>query len=332
MAKTIIITESQFDYITGNKINESNLSLKRMVNELREFENKNNIILEKGGVAAFPYINAIKNIYNYVQEYILNNNLNDTIWDVDIPKQLTRGIDFIHNLNINIIVVFNGSKNINRGVTNGHKKIDGHISIENKWKEENIVIHCSCDKNKQLNKMDFCSLLIHELNHSYQELQNALSDSSNNSIDDTNILHWYTNQVSFSSNNFLDKFIKEIFYYLFSSSEVNAYIAGTYGEMLSMDGERKDFIKDRENLLAYRIYKYFISNLYTLNYLTDDDWLNIRDYLDFYDRSISRKSYGMESFKNNFYKKINYALQKYYKGIIRAAFLYYDTKDEMSNQ
>lgn len=107
----------------------------------------------------------------------------------------------------------------------------------------------------------------------------------------------------FSSDEFTDKFIKDILYYLFSSSEVNAYIAGTYGEMLSIDGERENFLKDREKLHAYKIWKYFTSNLDTLNYLTDDDWENLRDYLDVHNRSISRDSYGIESFKNRFYKK-----------------------------
>ena len=102
MAKTIIITESQFNYITENKTNVNKRFLKRIIKELKEFENKNNLILERGGVATFPYIDAIKNIYNYAQEYIIKNNPNvsDIAWDFDIPKYLTRGIDFIHKQHV----------------------------------------------------------------------------------------------------------------------------------------------------------------------------------------------------------------------------------------
>ena len=334
LAKTIIITESQFNYITENKTNVNKRFLKRIIKELKEFENKNNLILERGGVATFPYIDAIKNIYNYAQEYIIKNNPNvsDIAWDFDIPKYLTRGIDFIHNLNINIFVILSNENNINMGKAKGHKKIDNSISPYNKWKEGNILMHCYCNGNRILNKSEFYNILIHELNHTYQELQNALSNSSNNSIDDANILNWNAKKEFFSSDEFTDKFIKDILYYLFSSSEVNAYIAGTYGEMLSIDGERENFLKDREKLHAYKIWKYFTSNLDTLNYLTDDDWENLRDYLDVHNRSISRDSYGIESFKNRFYKKIDSCLRKYYRGIIRAAFLYYDNKDEMARE
>lgn len=124
MAKTIIITESQFNYITENKTNVNKRFLKRIIKELKEFENKNNLILERGGVATFPYIDAIKNIYNYAQEYIIKNNPNvsDIAWDFDIPKYLTRGIDFIHNLNINIFVILSNENNINMGKAKGHKK------------------------------------------------------------------------------------------------------------------------------------------------------------------------------------------------------------------
>ena len=171
MAKIIIITESQFNYITENKTNVNKRFLKRIIKELKEFENKNNLILERGGVATFPYIDAIKNIYNYAQEYIIKNNPNvsDIAWDFDIPKYLTRGIDFIHNLNINIFVILSNENNINMGKAKGHKKIDNSISPYNKWKEGNILMHCYCNGNRILNKSEFYNILIHELNHTYQE-------------------------------------------------------------------------------------------------------------------------------------------------------------------
>ena len=76
MAKTIIITESQFNYITENKTNVNKRFLKRIIKELKEFENKNNLILERGGVATFPYIDTIKNIYDNKDEMAKENTNN----------------------------------------------------------------------------------------------------------------------------------------------------------------------------------------------------------------------------------------------------------------
>lgn len=344
MAKTIIITESQFDYITEGKLNEKSqnqekdngLFLKKMIKELHEFESKKNLMLERGAVAAFPYMGTLKNICKYIQQYIYNNKptidstSNYTSWEFTIPKYLTRNIGFFKELIIDVTVYINpnGDRYSGHGGCTSYKNPSQYITTDGKWEIGKIFLFCCCDENRKLFERTFFHTAIHELNHKYEELKNALSDNSNRVFYDSATLRELAQKETFSYIPEVDKFIKDILYRLFSSSEANALVSATYGDLLSMNSERKNFIKDREELLPFNMYKYFKNNLYVLDYLSDDDWEHLRGFLDFYGQNISRASYGLESFKNKFYKKVNFCLKKIYNGIIRAAFLYYDNKDE----
>lgn len=336
MGKTIIITESQFDYITEGKMNEDKRFIKRMIKELHEFENKNNLILERGAVAAFPYMGTLKNICKYIQQYIYNNepvvdsSANYISWNFIIPNLLTRNIDFFKELKMDVTVFYNpnGDRYSGHGGCTAYKNPNQYITTDRKWERGEIFLFCCCDGSRRLFERTFYYTAIHELNHKYEELKNALSDNSNRIFYDGTTLRELAQKETFSHIAQVDKFVKDILYRLFSSSEVNALVSGTYGDLLSMNSERKNFIKDREKLISFNMYEYFKNNLYLLDYLSDEDWEHLRDFLDAYRQNISRSSYGLESFKNKFYKKVNFYLRKIYNGIIRAAFLYYDNKDE----
>ena len=71
--------------------------------QLKEVEKKVITLVESRGVAAFPYRKNISNIIEYINREFSKGNTEFTI-----PKNLTVGIDFIDDLEINLKL--NGKK------------------------------------------------------------------------------------------------------------------------------------------------------------------------------------------------------------------------------
>ena len=74
---------------------DSTRFLKRIIKETNEYELKENSILERGGVAAFPYAGTLENICQYVKQYIQTNDPVNNQWQIVIPKKLTTAIDWL---------------------------------------------------------------------------------------------------------------------------------------------------------------------------------------------------------------------------------------------
>lgn len=325
--------EKLIDYGTEQELKtvDSTRFLKRMIKETNEHELKENSILERGGVAAFPYAGTLQNICQYVKQYIQSNDPINEQWRIVIPKKITAAIDFFEELDLVIIVDIIPDSNFSSGGGGVIVKKNPQLQISNnKFLNGNIIIYAECDEDKNLCERTLYSSLVHELNHKFEELKNSSSKNPNRLYNDTVGLNIEASRRNFSQNPEANQLLKDIFYRLFSSSEVNALIAGTYGDLMGMNSQRKNFLNDRNHLQSYYVYYTISSRLSLLNELSDEEWMNVKNFLDG-KKKVTKIDHKLQSFKNKFYRMVNVYLKKLYDGIIRAACTYYD-KIEDYNQ
>ena len=303
--------------------------LKRMIKETNEHELKENLILERGGVAAFPYAGTLQNICQYVKQYIRSNDPINNQWEIVIPKKITAAIDFFEELDLVIIVDIIPDNNFSSGGGGAvvKKNPQQQLSNNNKFLTGKIIIYAESDKDGYLCERTLYNSLVHELNHKYEELKSSSSKNPNRIHNDNKNLRAGASAQIFTQNQEINQLLKTIFYRLFSSSEVNALIAGTYGDLMGMHSQRKKFLNDRIHLQSYCIYYEIASKLHLLNKLSDEEWMNIKNFLDG-KKKITKKGHGLQSFKNKFYRMVNVYLKKLYDGIIRVACTYYDRAEE----
>lgn len=333
--RTIYLTREQIekliDYGSEQELENADNErfLKRMIKETNEHELKENSILERGGVAAFPYAGTLQNICQYVKQYIRSNDPINNQWQIVIPKKLTTAIDFFEELDlvINVEINKNGFYRSGGGYTVIEPNPQTQLSNDGKFWNGEIVIYADCDEERTLYEQTLYNSLVHELNHKFEELKNSSSKNPNCIFDDSDNLNVVASEQTFSQNKEIDQLIKDIFYRLFSSSEVNALIAGTYGDLMGRHSQRKNFLKDRYYLQSYYLYRTISSKLPLLKGLSDEEWMNIKNFLEG-KKKITKKDHGLQSFKNKFYRMVNVYLKKLYDGIIRAACTYYDSIEE----
>lgn len=308
---------------------DSTRFLKRIIKETNEYELKENSILERGGVAAFPYAGTLENICQYVKQYIQTNDPVNNQWQIVIPKKLTTAIDFFEELDLVIIVdiVQDGYFSSGGGGTIIKKNPQQYLSNNNTFQNGKITIYAECDEDKNLCERTLYNSLVHELNHKFEELKNSSSKNPNRLYNDTVGLNIEASRQNFSQNPEANQLLKDIFYRLFSSSEVNALIAGTYGDLRGMQSQRKNFLNDRNHLQSYYVYYTISSRLSLLNELSDEEWMNVKNFLDG-KKKVTKIDHKLQSFKNKFYRMVNVYLKKLYNGIIRAACTYYDKMED----
>lgn len=296
--------------------------LRKQLKESNDFENSQNLLLERGGVAAFPYNKAIQNICNYVNSYIRTNEPNaDNIWVIKILPKLTKPIDIFKNLNLVVTVKFDtGEFDFGSGESFVYANPKAYIA-DGKWINEQINITALCDEHRYLYNSTLYNSLYHEINHKYEELRNYLFDGSSRLSDDNNRLRIQAGNRRFTNDNATDELIHDILYHLFSSSELNALIAGAYGDFAGMKSQRQDFMSDRESTQAYLTYYKISHQLPLMEKMPDVDWMNLWCFL-YGDESINNVQ--INQIKNKFYRKVNQCLKKLYKGLTRAAMTYYD--------
>lgn len=264
MDKICYITEEQFNFLQeqgvlnmDDKLSFNKLR-KRLIKEIGDRENAENVLLERGGVAASPYMPTIESIISFIEDIIKNypkNSPNNDGWILSIPTEVTKGIDFIENLDLTVFVYDDksGKYNTGSGRTLISKEPSQDITADNKWKTAKITIYAFAYK-KRLYRRSFSLSLIHELNHKYEELQCYLHNSVENFVLNGKYFTQDIKNVTFSSNKDTDTFIKDILYRLFTPTEMNAFASGVYGELLGMKISRDEFIKNKDSVISFWYY------------------------------------------------------------------------------
>lgn len=350
MNKICYITEEQFNFLQGKGVlnTDDRLSFnklhKRLIKEIEDRENAENVLLERGGVAASPYMPTIESIISFIEDLIKNypkNSPNNDGWILSIPTEVTKGIDFIENLDLTVFVYDDksGKYNTGSGRTLISKEPSQDITADNKWKTAKITIYAFAYK-KRLYRRSFSLSLIHELNHKYEELQCYLHNSVENFVLNGKYFTQDIKNVTFSNDKDTDTFIKDILYRLFTPTEMNAFASGVYGELLGMKISRDEFIKNKDSVISFWYYfqlKKQFENLDT----NKIDWQALLKFFQqakypSYKGNNSKISYikdfsntnDIKVFANRFIKQVAKRLNKLYTKMEQVATTYFSYADD----
>lgn len=290
--------------------------------DLGQIEKKMVRLVEERGVAAFPYITTIKQILEYVQKEIVGISEGETKV-VIIPNNLTSKIDFIDNLNITVTVedgenlaykYGGGCANISKNT----KLIDGKID----YCEISVDAYSFCGI---LYKHTIYNNLCHEINHLYEAWKELTHSGT------MEIFAKQATKASVDTNWFndanLNNIFKLIFYRLYSETELNALIAGVYGDLTGMHSQRVNFARDIKRTQAYKVYlKIKIELNDVVEILKDNPNLigAILNIVKNYGIELNPYNKSPEGYIKEFKRKTLYLLKQLLKGIGKVASLYYD--------
>lgn len=350
MDKICYITEEQFNFLQEQGVlnTDDNLSFnklhKRLIKEIADREKVENVLLERGGVAASPYMPTIESIISFIEKIIKNypkNSPNDDGWILSIPTDVTKGIDFIENLDLTVFVYDDksGKYNTGSGRTLISKEPSQDITADNKWKTAKITIYAFAYK-KRLYRRTFSLSLIHELNHKYEELQCYLHNSVENFVLNGKYFTQDIKSVIFSEDKDTDTFIKDVLYRLFTPTEMNAFASGVYGELLGMKISREEFIKNKDSVISFWYYFQLRKQFENLD-TNKVDWQTLLKFFQqakypSYKGNNSKISYikdfsntnDIKVFANRFIKQVAKRLNKLYIKMEQVANTYFSYADD----
>lgn len=350
MNKFCYITEEQFNFLQEQGVlnTDDNLSFnklhKRLIKEIGDREKVENVLLERGGVAASPYMPTIESIISFIEKIIKNypkNSPNNDGWILSIPTEVTKGIDFIENLDLTVFVYDDksGKYNTGSGRTLISKEPSQDITADNKWKTAKITIYAFAYK-KRLYRRTFSLSLIHELNHKYEELQCYLHNSVENFVLNGKYFTQDIKSVTFSEDKDTDAFIKDALYRLFTPTEMNAFASGVYGELLGMKISREEFIKNKDSVISFWYYFQLRKQFENLD-TNKVDWQTLLKFFQqakypSYKGNNSKISYikdfsntnDIKVFANRFIKQVAKRLNKLYIKMEQVANTYFSYADD----
>lgn len=292
-------------------------------------------LVEERGYAGTKYIPVIKQIINYIQNYVYETydvNVSDRDIKFEIPEKLTSKIDIVRDLKIFITVHDRADWNEAAHNSGGGSKTLGRFDkiVNGKLEDITIKIFAWSWDGEIFSRTVFNSLS-HELNHVYEEYKRLLKYNDNSDF----FLEVYNrNNASkriYSSDKTINDYVCTAFYRLLDKSELNALINGVYGDLkgFELDGVengRKDFSKNIIHLQAYVIYKYFNDKFsYVFRNLEDDEWKRIQRE---YNNVFNKKIHNLDNFKVHFKNLIRRRLNDLMRGIGKVASYYYDVKDD----
>ena len=293
-------------------------------NDILETENKVVKLVEVRGVAASPYVPVAKKIVEYIKKQCNQIRFENNKISFDIPQELTSKIDFIENLKIHVNVENIPFKDYyyNSGSAKSFFSINDDV-VNNKFVGGQIVVDCiSC--GGVFDDATFFNNFYHELNHYYDAYKDLVKNGGYSRF----IKQLNKSNLSFENlfNNEKDNdLFNLIVYRLFSETELNALVAGVYGDLQAINSKRENFKNDIQNTQAYYIYKEIANNYKALYSQIDDkaskkiaQALNLKPY-----------EYGLttDTIVKELKRKTKFLLKQLIKGIGRTASLYYDKSE-----
>lgn len=336
MAKKLIINKKQIQQLFEKELFEQsgvkipNKLIKQILKELKDFEWSRNYLIERRGVVAYPYLASIRNICDYVNDYIRNyKSDNENKWTIEIPLNLTAPIKLFKELHIIVTVRHDdGEHNFGNGESIVYGDDIKKRIQDNQWINETIKIDAFCDEDNILYRKTLYNNLIHEINHKAEELNAYLNGQVFNYVAyDAQELCAKPSTIIFSMNEERDKLIKNILYRLLSSSELNALIASVYGDLMGIDSKRENFARDIQEVQACHVYNEIFDNLDLLDTMPKSEWSILERYLN-PRKKIGGNEFQLNVFKNIFIHRVDKALLRLYNGIYKAAESYYTFNEE----
>ena len=226
-------------------------------------ERKKMLVVEKLHIAAFDYSDVIDEIIEYIEDYIFVSNFNIKTsngkygWKFTIPDSITKKIEFIKKLEINVsIVSLKKEEEAKNKFGNGDINFgDFHFITGGKIGFIKMNIH-GISIDDELVDYTIRNTLYHELNHAYEvyRRQESFEEKGDLSIMPS-IDADKRNSVQLNLTN--DKYghmMQSIFYRLWDKSELSAAATSVYSYLKSNGGERSRLSIDLLETQAYHEY------------------------------------------------------------------------------
>lgn len=305
------------------------LNYKQLLEKIFSIENDCNLIFEAGGIGFSNYLKEINEIAAYTTAYISVYPSKNKKWVFDIPKQYTSKIDKFRELTIHVEIEDVGNKLHIYG--SGDSKLNPFpMSVIDNGQftnTEDINIKGYSNGSKLYLKT-FISILIHELNHKSEELGRADKMELNPMVINAQTAEMLNN-CKLSANEHLNQYIKDMFYALFDSSELNAFTASVYGDLLGMKAIKKNFSSDIKETMAYHWYSYLKENLYLITENNDISfWKILKTVIETSAVHYTGRQKTIGEFKNWFINRAIFLLKKFYKKMLNTAGYYYSVQED----
>ena len=299
----------------------------------------NTVLKEERGVAAHKYRDVVNEIVKYCQENVepgsaigaffknLLGKRND-VYTIKIPETITKKIDFIEELDITITFHEMGGPTVTEsggGRVSYSKKNGNYFTPEGK-----LCLVCinldAFHHNRKVLTRTFTNSLYHELNHAYDVWSRRKDwkfiDKFNKDIHNGYEVRDY---MAFSHNPTVTRFFKDLFYRLFIPTELNALVSGVYGDLRGMDSDLINYKRDIHNTQAAWVLDDFAEHF--------NDYLGLASVYVLMEACKKMNIDGISrqdphtfliTFKQAFERKMREA----WKGVGRAASMWYDDKEE----
>lgn len=319
-----------------------------VLSEVKEYEQKVNQLFEKKGVAMYNFKTEIKDLIDYIEK-MFYLNFKKRSWEkitlliddenieclkdrntinFQIPKELTKKISFIKNLDIiiNIVNYWDVESGGIRKLESLSKSFARMKNLYNltflKRRLKKGMVTCDLISiNGNLNREDISSALYHELGHYYQEFN--LQKNGIKTYDIISKQKFYRNKEFIESENKYIRKIGFLFYVLFNSLELSQHASGIYAELIEMHPQIKDInaaITKSKTYERYLLLKNYIEELN--KYGSVDIWEATKKFYTTKSKPEGLKNMAGWLFKDKFIKECTKRLKIFYRKMISAAELY----------
>lgn len=180
--------------------------------------------------------------------------------------------------------------------------------------------------NKLVDKT-FLNSLYHELNHLYDIFLNYQKNGN------LNRYRKDVNRTNISDIHKCKEYWKEVFYRLFSKTELNALIASVYGGLMGIKSQRCNFHNDYKTTLAYKAYRFFLNNLdYVLPSMDEESTCSAIKQIKRNNIYSINNDGRIDDYKRFLKRLIKNRCGKLLNGIGKVASLYYDRSEDVGEQ
>ena len=308
--------------------------------EMREYEDKINVLLERKHVARqdldselFEIVNFIKNAFN--KQFKKQNEKNKILTEIviDVPLSITRKIDFLKNFHItvkveNYINITDAVKvkqllKYGNSVTRGFTKAKQSFFLK---KTKNIEVEINLKSvNGYIEEKTIFTCLRHEFSHTYQDYCiRQGTKNKENVLSNVKKQGWYYDLKDSKIPEL--RTIYNIMYCLFNMNELVAFASEIYSELTVMKPDNlNNAIVNSETYQHYIDLKNEVDSLYLIN--NNVIWHYVAEN---YKTKSHPKGYGKKNiniFKNNFIKLATKRLKVFYRKMMSAAELYLEINE-----
>lgn len=314
--------------IMGHVENNSSISLSKK--ELIECQ-----IVEQQHVAGCKYDSVIDEITNYTSSYIQLNpynkqkgdyGINGGYWNFKIPQMITQKIDFVEILEIIVEVEdFTQKQNYEHG-SGGDYASPVSFIINDKLSQGRIMIN-AISYNGVLQEYSLRNNLYHEINHTYEQYKRLKNNAQITMFTDNRKYNIFLDKIKKSDDDEFTKMFYFLHYRLFRKSELSAAVSSVYAYLKTINGDRKNIMRDLQKTQAYFEYKNLKNFVENLEKYWGEEWWERKRNL--YSKKIEMSP---QKFKNWFINRCHVYLNKYFHYMTSAAALYYDRHEPLKEQ